>query len=107
MKVGDEAEDAENAEILEIKTRLDDMVSTGVAEGEILQTMDLLKNRFADYGRCGRAGSGPDKVGQNGVGVGVCVFCVFAFGWMGGCLCFFSEGSCERLVWKGWCGKLL
>lgn len=51
LKVGDEAEDAENAEILEIKHRLHDMVSTGVGEGQILQTMDLLTERFADYGR--------------------------------------------------------
>lgn len=51
LKVGDEAEDAEKEEILEIKSRLDDMVSRGVAEAQILQTMDLLKERFADYGR--------------------------------------------------------
>lgn len=51
LKVGDEAEDAENAEILEIKERLHDMVSKGVGEGQILQTMDLLTERFADYGR--------------------------------------------------------
>ncbi len=51
LKVGDEAEDAENAEILEIKEKLHDMVSTGVPEGQILQTMDLLTERFADYGR--------------------------------------------------------
>lgn len=51
LKVGDEAEDAENAEILEIKERLHDMVSEGVGEGQILQTMDLLTERFADYGR--------------------------------------------------------
>ena len=51
LKVGDEAEDAENAEILEIKERLRDMVSKGVGEGQILQTMDLLTERFADYGR--------------------------------------------------------
>eukprot|EP00903_Cladosiphon_okamuranus_P008196 g7892.t1 len=50
LKVGDEAEDAENAEILEIKERLNDMVSKGAGEGQILQTMDLLTERFADYG---------------------------------------------------------
>eukprot|EP00752_Nemacystus_decipiens_P004751 g4326.t3 len=50
LKVGDEAEDAENAEILEIKEKLHDMVSEGVGEGQILQTMDLLTERFADYG---------------------------------------------------------
>ena len=52
LNVGDEAEDEENSEISEIKSRLDDMVASGVAEGEILQTMDMLKDRFADYGRC-------------------------------------------------------
>ena len=51
LKVGDEAEDAEHSEIKEIKARLDDMVSRGVSEGQILQTMDLLKERYADYGR--------------------------------------------------------
>ncbi|CAN0076067.1 unnamed protein product [Ascophyllum nodosum] len=50
LKVGDEAEDAEHSEIKEIKARLDDMVSRGVSEGQILQTMDLLKERYADYG---------------------------------------------------------
>lgn len=52
LKVGDEAEDAENAEILEIKKSLHDMVSRGAGEGQIVQTMDLLTERFADYGRC-------------------------------------------------------
>lgn len=51
LKVGDEAEDAENSEVKEIKARLDDMVSKGAPEGQILQTMDLLKERYADYGR--------------------------------------------------------
>lgn len=51
LRVGDEAEDAENAEILEIKKGLHDQVSRGVGEGQILQTMDLLTERFADYGR--------------------------------------------------------
>ncbi|CAM9963222.1 unnamed protein product [Ectocarpus sp. 4 AP-2014] len=50
LRVGDEAEDAENAEILEIKKGLHDQVSRGVGEGQILQTMDLLTERFADYG---------------------------------------------------------
>ena len=50
--MGDEAEDEENSEISKIKSRLDNMVASGVAEGEILQTMDMLKDRFADYGRC-------------------------------------------------------
>lgn len=54
LKVGDEAEDAENIEILEIKKSLHDLVSRGVDEGEILQTMDLLTERFADYGRYDR-----------------------------------------------------
>ncbi|CAM9622602.1 unnamed protein product, partial [Ectocarpus sp. 8 AP-2014] len=50
LRVGDEAEDAENAEILEIKKGLHDQVARGVGEGQILQTMDLLTERFADYG---------------------------------------------------------
>lgn len=52
LNVGDEAEDEENSEISEIKNRLDHMISSGVAEGQISQTMDILKDRFADYGRC-------------------------------------------------------
>eukprot|EP00904_Undaria_pinnatifida_P002219 jgi/Undpi1/11999/HiC_scaffold_4.g01698.m1 len=50
LNVGDEAEDEENSEISEIKNRLDHMISSGVAEGQISQTMDILKDRFADYG---------------------------------------------------------
>ncbi|CAM9680040.1 unnamed protein product, partial [Hapterophycus canaliculatus] len=50
LKVGDEAEDAENCEILEIKKSLHDLVSRGVDEEQILRTMDLLTERFADYG---------------------------------------------------------
>lgn len=51
LKFGSEAGDAERTENLQVKAKLDDMVSNGVAEGEILETMDLLKERFADYGR--------------------------------------------------------
>lgn len=51
LKVGDEAGDVERAEILEIKAKLDEMVSRRVPEAEILETMELLKERFADYGR--------------------------------------------------------
>lgn len=51
LKVGDDAGDAERAEILEIKAKLDEMVSRGVPETEIVETMELLKERFADYGR--------------------------------------------------------
>ncbi|CAM9701038.1 unnamed protein product, partial [Choristocarpus tenellus] len=51
LKMGDEAEDAENVEIRLIKSRLDDMISNGVEDGQILQTMDVLKEKYADYGR--------------------------------------------------------
>lgn len=39
-----------------MKARLDDMLSKSVPEAEIMEAMDLLKDRFADYGRLGCQG---------------------------------------------------
>lgn len=51
LKVGEEARAREEDEIANIKSQLDQMVTSGEGEGEILATMDVLKTKFADYGR--------------------------------------------------------
>jgi hypothetical protein len=38
-------------EIAGLKSRLQEMVAAGAGEGEILAAMDVLKTKFADYGR--------------------------------------------------------
>ncbi|CAM9991857.1 unnamed protein product [Discosporangium mesarthrocarpum] len=51
LNLGDEAEEAENDEIDQIHQDLDHMVSNGVEDGRILQKMDVLQERHADYGK--------------------------------------------------------
>ncbi|CAM9262293.1 unnamed protein product [Phaeothamnion confervicola] len=51
LKIGDEAEELENSRVESIKDKLDSMVNQEVAEGDILSTMEELKEKYADYGR--------------------------------------------------------
>eukprot|EP00611_Tribonema_gayanum_P024189 TRINITY_DN5278_c0_g1_i2.p1 TRINITY_DN5278_c0_g1~~TRINITY_DN5278_c0_g1_i2.p1 ORF type:complete len:347 (+),score=138.58 TRINITY_DN5278_c0_g1_i2:385-1425(+) len=51
LKIGDEAREREDDEIAGLKQRLQEMVSKGAGEGDILAAMDVLKTKFADYGR--------------------------------------------------------
>eukprot|EP00624_Nannochloropsis_granulata_P000568 evm.model.NODE_12196_length_10915_cov_17.454695.5 len=50
LKVGEESQAQERQEKGRITKKLDDMVKTGASESDIWQTIDMLKERYSDYG---------------------------------------------------------